>query len=295
MIRHLITGGCSFSTGDDDNGWVGSLTHLLRERNASLTTNHCGRNSSGQELIQKRVMSAILSAIESGIDKNEILVVVMWSGTSRKSWFVDNPLIIERMVNDWPDFNGGMTNQFLNLTNDSINDEGSFYTKNGSEFKYNRQGGWYLTVNGSDSKLEFVQQHYLLDKEVNGVGKTHSSLENIIMLQNFCKLHNIKLVNQFFMKHVYEDIIKHKDHEIVSYLYKQFDHTNTITRGMFEYVHKFIGIEEDHAMMLSHEERKNIQNKYNLEYFAQDGFHPGQLGYEIWCKDILFPLVKKLL
>lgn len=295
MIKHLITGGCSFSTGDDDNGWVGGLTHLLKEKCSGLTTNHTGRNSSGQELIQKRVMSAILSAIESGIDKNEILVVVMWSGTSRKSWFVDNPLIIERMVNDWPDFNGGMTNQFLNLTNNSIDDEGSFYTKNGSEFKYNRQGGWYLTVNGSDSKLEFVQQHYLLDKEVNGVGKTHSSLENIVMLQNFCKLHNIKLVNQFFMKHVYEDIIKHKDHEIVSYLYKQFDYTNTITQGMFEYVHKFIGIAEDDAILLSHEERKNIQNKYNLEYFAQDGFHPGQMGYEVWCEDILFPVVKKLL
>jgi len=295
MIRHLITGGCSFSTGDDDNGWVGGITQLLRSKNHNLTTNHTGRNSSGQELIQKRVMSAILSAIESGINKNKILVVVMWSGTSRKSWFVDNPLVIERMVNDWPDFYGGMTDQFLNLTNDHIEGDGIFYTKNGSEFKYNKSGGWYLTVNGSDSNLDFVQQHYLLDKEVNGVGKTHSSLENIIMLQNFCKLHGIKLINQFFMKHVYEDIIKHKDHEIVNYLYKQFDHTNTISQGMFEYLHKFIDVSEDDAILLSHDNRKSLQTKYNREYFAQDGFHPSQLGYDVWCKDILFPLVNKLI
>jgi hypothetical protein len=295
MIRHLVTGGCSFSTGDNDNGWVGSLTHLLHDHNPNLTTNHTGRNSSGQELIQKRVMAAILAAIDQGIDKNEILVAVMWSGTSRKSWFIDNPTIIERMVNDWPNFHGGMTHQFLNLTDDNINGDGVFYTKNGSEFKYNKQGGWYLTVNGSDSQLEFVQQHYMLDKEVNGVGKTHSSLENIIMLQNFCKLHGIKLINQFFMKHVYEDIIKHRDHEIINYLYKQLDHTNTIQQGMFEYLHKFINVAEDHAILLSHDDRKSLQNKYNLEYFAQDGFHPSQQGHDIWCKDILFPLVKKLL
>lgn len=295
MITHLVTGGCSFSTGDDDNGWVGSLTHLLREHNPNLTTNHTGRNSSGQELIQKRVMAAILAAIDLGIDKNEILVAVMWSGTSRKSWFIDNPTIIERMVNDWPNFHGGMTHQFLNLTDDNINGDGVFYTKNGSEFKYNKQGGWYLTVNGSDSQLEFVQQHYMLDKEVNGVGKTHSSLENIIMLQNFCKLHGIKLINQFFMKHVYEDITKHRDHEIINYLYKQLDHTNTVQQGMFEYLHKFINVPEDHAILLSHDDRKSLQNKYNLEYFAQDGFHPSQHGHDIWCKDILFPLVKKSL
>jgi hypothetical protein len=295
MIRHLITGGCSFSTGDDDNGWVGCLTQVLRKQNPNLTTNHCGRNSSGQELIQKRVMSAIISAMESGIESYEILVAVMWSGTSRKSWFIDNPTVIERMVNDWPNFHGGMTHQFLNLTNDDIDGAGVFYTKNGSEFKYNKAGGWYLTVNGSDSQLEFVQQHYMLDKEVNGVGKTHSSLENIIMLQNFCKLYNIKLINQFFMKHVYKDIIRHKDHEIVNYLYKQFDHTNTITQGMFEYLHKFIEVSEDNAVLLSHDERKNLQNKYNLEYFAQDGFHPSQQGYELWCKDVLFPKIKRLL
>jgi hypothetical protein len=295
MIQHLITGGCSFSTGDDDNGWVGSLTQLLRSKNCNLTTNHTGRNSSGQELIQKRVMSAILSAINSGIDKHEILVAVMWSGTSRKSWFVDNPLVIERMVNDWPDFDGGMTNQFLNLTNDNIDDVGTFNTKNGSEFKYSRSGGWYLTVNGSDSKLDFVQQHYLLDKEVDGVGKTHSSLENIIMLQNFCRLHDIKLINQFFMKHVYEDIIKHKDHEIINYLYKQFDNTNTISQGMFEYLHKFFNVAEEDAILITHDDRKKLQHKYDLDYFAQDGFHPSQQGYEVWCKDILFPLVNKLI
>ncbi len=295
MISHLITGGCSFSTGDDTNGWTGHLTQFLRQLNPNLTTSHCGKNSAGQEYIQKRIVSRLCELIDQGIDPKEMLVVVMWSGTSRKSWFIDNPTMMERMVNGWPNFNGGMTDQFLNLTNNSIDDPGTFTTSNGSEFRYNRNGGWYLTVNGSDCQLEFVQQHYLLDKEVNGVGKTHSSLENIIFLQNFCKLYSIKIVNQFFMKHVYADIHRHKDHEIMKYLYNQLDQTTLIKQGMFEYLHRALDVEEDDAVLLTHDERKYRQNKYNLNYFAQDGFHPADQGNKVWCDDVLIPFINEQL
>ena len=79
-----------------------------------------------------------------------------------------------------------------------------FETKNGSKFKSGKDGGWYFTVNGSDSQMEFVQQHYLLDGDMgNGVGKVHISAENIINLQNFCKLNNVKFVHQFFLSYKY--------------------------------------------------------------------------------------------
>ena len=72
-----------------------------------------------------------------------------------------------------------------------------------------------------------VQYHYMLDGyHGHGIGKVHTSLENIIILQNFCKLNGIKLVNQFFMDHVFQDIENVKDHQIINYLYKQFDFDN---------------------------------------------------------------------
>lgn len=293
MIKHLVTGGCSFSTGDDTNGWTGHLTQFLKKKFIDLKTSHTGKNSAGQEYIQKRVMSTLCDLMQQGVNPNEILVVVMWSGTSRKSWFIDNPTMIKRMVDGWPNFHGGMTDQFLNLTNNSIEDPGTFTTNNGSEFKYNRNGGWYLTVNGSDCQLEFVQQHYMLDREVNGVGKTHSSLENIISLQNFCKLYNIKLINQFFMKHVYVDIERHHDHEIIKYLYDQLDQRTIIKTGMFEYLHKDLNVAEDDAILLTHDERKYRQNKYNLNYFAQDGFHPADQGNMVWCNEVLIPFINE--
>lgn len=292
MIKHLITGGCSFSSGFHSNGWTGALTKKYINHNAELTYNHTGRNSSGNDLIQKRMTIAILDALEQGYHAEEILAVVMWSGTSRRAWYIDNEAIILKMVEAWAEFNGGMTNQFVNMRGDLCEDlPAVFRTANGSEFKYNPSGGWYLSVNGSDTTLACVKEHFLLDREVNGVGKTHDSLANIIELQNFCRLHNITLVNQFFMNHVYEDIERHRDHDIINYLYRQFNHNYTIKQGLFEYLHPYIGVEQRQAIFLSHDDRKSLSESRGVDYFHLDGFHPGEYGYNLWCDQILFPFL----
>ena len=95
MIKHLITGGCSFSHYANSNeNWVGFLEDKLKFENKNLTIEHTGFFSQGQELIQKKIMLAIVEALESGLQPNEIMVVVMWSGTFRKAWYIDNPIII---------------------------------------------------------------------------------------------------------------------------------------------------------------------------------------------------------
>lgn len=292
MIRHLITGGCSFSNGFDVNGWTAALSRHLRSVNPELTTMHTGRPSSGNDLIQKRVSIALLEALEQGIKPEEILVAVMWSGTSRKSWYIDNQGFILKMVEQWAEFEGGMSNQFVNMRGDLGEVlTGQFHTANGSLFNYNPNGGWYISVNGSDTKLKFIVDHYNIDSEINGPGKTHESLQNMIMLQNLCRLHQVKLINQFFMDHVYTDIERHRDHEIINYLYKQFDHDNSIKTGLFEYVHDFINVARDEAYLLTHDERRQLSNATGKDYFAQDGFHPGETGYLLWFENHLRPFL----
>lgn len=290
MISHLITGGCSFSSGKDIDGWTACLTRKMLESNPNLTYEHTGYYSQGQELIQKKIMLASIEAMSNGIKPEEILVTVMWSGTFRKAWYIDNPDIINRMVKGWPKFHGGMCSQFLDLKNNGNNTPDYFQTANGTKFNYNPNGGWYFTVDGSDCQLEFVQDYYLLDKHPSGVGKVHSSLENIIMLQNFCKLHGIKLVQQFFMDFAYQDIEDNKNHQLINYLYKQLDLDSLITIGMFEHLHSYIGIERKKARYLSHDDRKKLNA--NNDYFHEDGFHPGEVGSNIWCNDMLFPFLK---
>lgn len=291
MIKHLITGGCSFShSGSSNETWLGSLVDWVKEKNSELTFEHTGYSSSGQDLIQKKVMLAVSEALESGLNSEEILVVVMWSGTFRKAWYIDNPYIMKEMTNEWLKFYGGMTSQFLDLKNKVGDNPEYFYTKNGSKFEYNANGGWYFTVNGSDCKLDFVQTHYLLDGDMyNGIGKIHSSIENIVMLQNYCKLKNVKLINQFFMDHVFEDIEKNKEHQLINYLYKQLDFDNMIIEGMFEYLHTLLGLERKESINVTHEGRLEMDK--DTKYFNKDGFHPSRLGADLWCQNNLFPFL----
>ena len=291
MIKHLITGGCSFShSGWYNETWVGSLVEWLKEKNPELTCEHTGYLSNGQDLIQKKVTLALSEALDSGLNPDEILVIVMWSGTFRKAWYIDNPYVMNEMIKEWSNFVGGMSSQFLDLKNTIGDNPNYFYTKNGSKFEYNPKGGWYFTVNGSDCKLDFVQTHYLLDGDMyNGIGKIHSSLENMVMLQNYCKLKNVKLVNQFFMDHVFNDIEKHKEHQLINYLYKELNFDYMITDGMFEYLHTLLGIERNDSINVTHEGRREMDK--DTKYFNKDGFHPSRHGADLWCQNNLFPFL----
>ena len=242
-------------------------------------------------MIQKKVSLTIMELLEQGIAVTDILVAVMWSGTFRKSWYIDNDLVINEITKNMIHFNGGMDPMFLDLKNSYGTSPKYFKTASGSEFPYNPDGGWYTTVNGSDCQMQFVQQHYMLDGyHGHGVGKVHISLENIIFLQNLCKLKGIQLINQFFMDHVYQDIEQHKDHQIINYLYKQFDHANTIKEGMFETLHELLNIPRDKVCNVGHDERKQLNG--NSNNFSDDGFHPGPAGAQYWCDKVLFPMLQ---
>ncbi len=291
MIKHLITGGCSFSTlRESAFGWIRILENKLKETHADLTSEHTGYSSQGQELIQKKCMLACIEAMDRGCQPNEILVVVMWSGTYRKAWYIDNPGIVDDIAKGMKNFRGGMSALFLDLKNRNADNPAYFETVTGDRFPYNPGGGWYFTVNGSDCQLPFVQQHYMLDGWLQGAGKVHNSIENIIMLQNFCKLHGITLVNQFYMDHVFQDIVHQREHQIVNYLYKQLDMNYMITEGMFETVHELLNIPRHAVKDLTHDARKQLTG--DSEYFSNDGFHPGPMGHQYWCNKVLFPFIE---
>lgn len=291
MIKHLITGGCSFSFGQHINGWTGQITRYLEKFNPNLTYEHTGYLSQGQDLIQKKVTLAVMDAFDKGIKPEEILVLVMWSGTSRKAWYIDNSDIIEKMTKGWKKFQGGMSSQFLDLKNKNLNLGHFFHTSNDSRFDYNPNGGWYFTVDGSDCKLDFVQDYYLIDQHTYGIGKVHGSLENIIMLQTFLQLHKIKFVHQFFMDRVFMDIENNKDHDLIKYLYTNLDQTCLIKEGMFEHLHTYLPYPKETAVLMPHHDR--IKLDAGRGYFATDGFHPGEKGAEMYCRDLLFPYIHK--
>lgn len=286
MYKYLIAGGCSFTIGDT---WVKFLADHLKKDNPNLVVINTAYHSQGQEMIQKKVSLAVLDAFDNGVRPDEILCVVMWSGNERKAWYVSSPLIIDEILGYMPQFVGGMSDLFLDLYNKTSDNIGYFKTNNGSRFSYDKNGGWYFTVNGSETRAQFIQNHYLFDRHINGFGKLHISLENIIWLQSFCKANKVALVQQFFMDNVINKIVEHKDHEILSYLYNELDYENIIPYGIFDYLHPFIGLPRDNALYVGHDARKQANG--DSEVFHQDGFHPGIKGYEIWWTNVLYPFL----
>lgn len=292
-MKYLVTGGCSFSHHWEpciEKGWIELLHEKLQEKYPDIEAIHTGHNGQGQEMIQKKVSRAIMNLINQGIHGNDIIVVVMWSGTFRKSWYIENEMIIQQIVDGMVHFNGGMDPICLDLDNSVGDNPKYFKTAAGGTFPYNPNGGWYSTVNGSDCQLPFVQQHYILDGwQGSGIGKVHYSLENMIMLQNFCRWHNVTLINQFFMDHVYNDIVENQSHQLIEYLFWQFNRDNTITEGMFETLHELLNVPRNQVYSITHEKRKELNG--NKNYFNKDGFHPGEEGSRYWCNKLLFPFM----
>ena len=88
--------------------------------------------------------------------------------------------------------------------------------------------------------------------------------------------------------------MNNKDHQIINYLYKQLDFDSIIDYGMFEYLHTFLSVSREKARNIPHHERLELQEIHaGKSYFDGDGFHPGKLGYKLWCENILFPYIEK--
>lgn len=267
MKKQLIVGGCSFTFGRPN--WATELAEYLKNQNNELTFVSTSFPSQGQDMIQKKVMLAIMEAFDNGILPEELLVVVMWSGIGRKSWYIDNSLLIDKLDPD------SVLQDLKNLGQD-------------------KGAGWHSSVHGShvnDKNLEFPCWYYLFDQYPNGVGKVHDSLENIINLQNFCKLHGVTLIQQFFMNDVFENIEKHQEHQIINYLYKQLDFSRIIKQGMLDYIETFLNIPDNKSLLsLTPSKREIIAKKTDL--LMSDGCHPGKQGVKLWCENILLPFIK---
>lgn len=273
MIKYLITGGCSFST-ELGNTWVKCLENYLKDIYPELVACHTAGISQGQELIQKKVILAITEALGLGFDPSEILVSVMWSGTNRKAFYIDNKETINLLLDSWKDHIGGAQGQFISLTDyKDITIDPNYHTKASSAY-YNPEGGWYYTTDGSDS-IDGIKEFYLLDRESSGPGKVHISLENMIFLQNFCNLKQIRFLQQIYMNDVYEDILAKKDHPIINYLFRQLDMKNFVTVGLYEFTLE--------------------KSQHESGWFESDNLHPSSKANLDYFKNLLQPYIDRLL
>lgn len=248
-FKKIITSGCSFSDSETIYTWPNVLEKYIKNIYHDVSFDHKGLGHQGQELIQKKAIFAAMDAMEKGYHPDNIAIFVMWSGLDRKSWYITNPDIIDTITKHWKISGSAWNVQFCNLEGDTgqtvdlpvyvgRNTRDSRTKQLGySIARYNPNGGWYHS-SWTHNEPNFLKDYFTFDKLIDNcinINCLHLSLENMIMLQNFCKSYGITLIQQYYMSSVYQQLDKFKDHKLLSYLYKQLDN-NRIFPGQYEFV-----------------------------------------------------------
>lgn len=277
-IKRIITSGCSFSDKYTYWTWPHVLEQYVRSVDQDVTFDHRGMGHQGQELIQKKTSNAIMDALAEGIDPSEIGVVVAWSGNDRKTWYITNKDYISDIKDYWGTSGGQHWHvQFCDLKNSK---EGvkvlQFDNKHGKySVNYNPNGGWYHSA-WHHREPNFISEYMMFTEPVtdrnydkHNIHSLHLALENMIMLQNLCKLHGITFYQQYYTKYTYADIDNFKDHAIINYLYKQIDHSTRVFPAIHEYV-KPLGLT-----------------------ISEGDIHPNAEGHQKYFDDILKPFLQE--
>lgn len=272
-IRKIITSGCSFSDPSTPYTWPNQLeAYITKNVDPEVRFDHRGLASQGQELIQKKASHAVYEALETGYKPEEIAVFVMWSSSDRKSFYIDNPDMINEIVENWKGSEQGWNLQFADLKNQSTELElVRSKAQNNNMILYNKKGGWFITSAHVQDEMKFVREYFMMGQDAVSAGPVHSSLENMLMLQYLCKSKGIRLYHQFYMDNIIEDIDRMKDHQIVKYLYDDLDRDSVIS---------------DVSM-------HSYMNKREELFVGVGNAHPNGLGHRIWLNEVMLPFLEE--
>lgn len=284
-IKRVITAGCSFS----DVTFKISWPWVLQSRYPNLSFRHTGMMCQGQDLIQKKICLAVSEELKN-YKPEELAVIVMWSGTERKAFYVDNPYFIKKRVLEWHKNSITWLFQFTNLYG-KVDTKFQKQATNSRATLYNSNNGWYHS-NYLDNDIEFIKKYFSTMDTI--IGHAINSLENIIMCQNFCKVNNIKMYQTFYRDYVFSDLEKHKSNSNLSYLYNMLDFDSIITtKGMYEHLRPFEGTQNNNSRggIFRHFFDMTIKDE-TMKYFCPDNFHPNHVGAAKWCDEVLVPGLK---
>ena len=265
---HLVTSGCSFSDNcvNDTDVVPGRWPHFVAKRiNAKLYNR--GQGSCGNDWISKSVIYETQKLLDNGINPQNILVMVMWSGIDRKGKFISRQETnnFKQLLNT----EGGQANP-INFIDSPTNE--NCLVANTSGYLVGS-----LLCSFKNNNINTLKKE--LFKNITNEELAIESYEHFLRVQWFCKSNNIKLINLTFM-----DIMHYPEYSTgpltgdfyknVKHLYDMIDFSNWIfwnqTGGIYEYTKD---------MKLA---------------FYPDGTHPTSASHSHYVDCFLIPKLKTL-
>lgn len=155
---HFISSGCSFS--QDIHTWPFHFAERLGYKHYPM-----GLGSNGNEHIARRAIYQINNLLKNNVPTEDMLVGIMWSSANRAQFYVSSDFVLHR----------------LSKPKISENSHQSWPEED-------EQGKWVLINAGFNNQLAISYYKFYTNDTMDLI----RTYENILRVQNYLKLHNIK-------------------------------------------------------------------------------------------------------
>ena len=249
----LYTVGCSF-TYAQRKGWPDILVKKLQDQNINIDIVNNGHPGAGNLYISQK---AILDSHDTK-NANPDLVIIMWSGLTRKEILIDHK------------------DELLMKTLDGY----GFVRWSGQKTSYVLSGGMKGSWEHHPATKELFNPLYKISNERS---MTQDTLVNILNLQNYLKNKNIPYIMSSYMNY-WTDAERVGDQdwgiakfEDLKYLVDQID----FSRWAFTTKHHFLNKDSIHELA-----------KATPNGIQEDGFHPDFNVHELWADILLQKIIE---
>lgn len=275
MYKHLVSSGCSFA----DNEYADRWPHFLA-RNLDVKLHNRGQGSSGNDWISMSTIYQTNLLLQQGIPSEDILVVVMWSGISRGSIFLNKEETAG--FDEYVNKEGGNTNP-VNFWDNEPNKQ-----QKPTDRGFLVGSPWCTFLNDNITKLKKLHAENIYNNEWQMI----SSLNYWLQLQWFCKIHNIRLINLTFTNIFHFPYYPYKglNNLIINdppplKFYETYSKTTKYLFDMLDLSQWWFNGDNFDGMY-----EWVIKNGYPL--YPQNDLHPAIESHEIFVNKVLIPLVK---
>jgi len=233
-VTILVTSGCSFS--ECTSPWVDTWPEHLENAITPTQTFHEGLSSQGNGMISREIIYRVSQLLHSS---DKLLVGIMWSGPDRHELLLTKQQFISSTTN--PPLNP------YNWIKDSYADwlilHHSSHTDHSKDYYTKIYNRWYSQV---------------------------LTIEHILRVQWFLKLHNIKYFMTTFTDQVLQKTICNEPN--IKYLYEQIDFDQFLpVSGEYEWC-------RDHS---------------GLEFPIKGDRHPGSAQHKLFTEQVVLPFLKE--
>ena len=247
MPKYLVASGCSFTYEGVERTWAGWLTEYNK-----LKRYNYARSSMGNGLIARTAAYGVSKLLQEGVPAEDILVGVMWSGSTRFDFHLDYKPVLYQS-------------------------DGLLKGHNPFHFIPDATGNWVIgNVNWKSPIVKKYNENFFSEES-----QSINTFEKILWLQDFLRQRNIKYFMSSYMDTWLDDVT-----ENTKWMSEEID-WSTILCSEFDYLYK----NHEHQLAFRASDMlKYSDENWNSDW--QPGWHPSADGHRIYTDEIIMPYLR---